>query len=106
MSVALLNVERSYKVVSATLGAKPVTTFRKVTLPFIAPSVLSESMLAFAHSIGETGATFMVMGDNTTISVLVVNMVEALAIPASLAASALVVAISFVILVAARRIGA
>jgi len=95
-----------YEEVGRSLGASPYTAVETISIPLMKRGLLAGSLLAFAHSIGETGATFMVMGDNTTISVLVVNMVEALAIPASLAASALVVAISFVILVAARRIGA
>ena len=94
-----------YEDVGRSLGAPPYTVTETISIPLMKRGLLAGSLLAFAHSLGETGATFMVMGDNTTISVLVVNMVEALAIPASLTASAIVVAVSFMLLIVARKLG-
>jgi len=95
---------QTYEEVGRSLGASPYAVVETLSIPLMKRGLIAGSLLAFAHSLGETGATFMVMGDNTPISVLVVNMVEALAIPASLFTSALIVAISFIILIIARKL--
>ncbi|MGJ6124156.1 ABC transporter permease [Mycolicibacterium sp. Y3] len=51
-----------YEVVAATLGARPTTVWRRVTLPLLAPGLLSGSVLAFARSLGEFGATLTFAG--------------------------------------------
>jgi putative spermidine/putrescine transport system permease protein len=38
---------------SATLGAGPLATFRKVTLPLIQPAVIAGAIFAFATSLDE-----------------------------------------------------
>ncbi|MEK9722543.1 MAG: molybdate ABC transporter permease subunit [Rhodospirillaceae bacterium] len=40
-----------------TLGARPVAVFLTVTLPLMAPGILSGAILAFARCLGEFGAT-------------------------------------------------
>jgi spermidine/putrescine transport system permease protein len=49
----LIGFDRRLEEASADLGASPVTTFRKVTLPLIAPGVASAAMLSFALSIDD-----------------------------------------------------
>ena len=51
-----------YDVVAATLGARPTTVFRRVTLPLVMPGLLSGAVLAFARSLGEFGATITFAG--------------------------------------------
>ena len=51
-----------YEMVAATLGARPATAFRRVTLPLLAPGLLSGAMLAFARALGEFGATLTFAG--------------------------------------------
>lgn len=51
-----------YEAVAATLGASPLTTLRRVTIPVIAPGLLSGSVLAFARALGEFGATITFAG--------------------------------------------
>lgn len=51
-----------YDVVAATLGARPGTVFRRVTLPLLGPGLLSGSVLAFARALGEFGATLTFAG--------------------------------------------
>ncbi len=70
---ALKDLSASFEIVSSSLGAHPVTTFRKVTFPLILPSILSGSVLAFARSLGETGATMIVSGVSTTASIAIVR---------------------------------
>jgi len=51
-----------YDVVAATLGARPGAVFWRVTLPLLAPGLLSGAVLAFARALGEFGATLTFAG--------------------------------------------
>ena len=59
---ALRTANAEYDVVAATLGARPTTVFRRVTLPLVLPGLASGSLLAFARSLGEFGATITFAG--------------------------------------------
>ena len=59
---ALLDYKREFENASRTLGAPPFTASRTVTFPIIRPSLIAAFILAFARSISETGATFIVAG--------------------------------------------
>lgn len=51
-----------YEAVAATLGARPTTVFRRVTLPLVLPGLASGAVLSFARSLGEFGATITFAG--------------------------------------------
>jgi len=51
-----------YEVVAASLGARPTTVFRRITLPLVLPGLVSGAVLAFARSLGEFGATITFAG--------------------------------------------
>ncbi len=51
-----------YEVVAATLGARPGAVWWRVTLPLLAPAMMSGAVLAFARSLGEFGATLTFAG--------------------------------------------
>jgi molybdate transport system permease protein len=55
--LSLEGVDRGFESAARTLGAGPVRVFMTVTLPLILPGVLSGTILAFARSLGEFGAT-------------------------------------------------
>jgi thiamine transport system permease protein len=57
---ALLDYKMEYERASRTLGAPPLTASRTVTFPIIKPSLIAAFTLAFARSLSETGATFIV----------------------------------------------
>ncbi|MBX5329143.1 MAG: ABC transporter permease subunit [Candidatus Bathyarchaeota archaeon] len=59
---ALLDYKIEYEQASRTLGAPPLTASRTVTFAIIKPSLIAAFILAFARSLSETGATFMVAG--------------------------------------------
>jgi len=59
---ALRSAGQRYEVVAASLGAAPTTVFRRVTLPLVLPGLASGSVLAFARSLGEFGATITFAG--------------------------------------------
>jgi len=60
---ALAGADRRYDEVAATLGAGGWTTFRRVTLPLVAPSVAAGTVLCFARALGEFGATITFAGN-------------------------------------------
>ncbi|MFC7448467.1 ABC transporter permease [Rhodococcus daqingensis] len=59
---ALRTAGRRYETVAATLGARPTTVLRRVTLPLVLPGLVSGAVLAFARSLGEFGATLTFAG--------------------------------------------
>lgn len=59
---ALRTAGSRYEDVAATLGARPTTVLRRVTLPVLAPALGSGAALAFARALGEFGATLTFAG--------------------------------------------
>lgn len=96
------NVNSGHEDASATLGASPLTTFRRITLPAIKNGVIAGMIAAFTRSLGETGATLIVMGGARTVPVLIVDWVEENAFAAAAVASILVIIISALLLALTR----
>ncbi|MGB9033919.1 molybdenum ABC transporter permease subunit [Arthrobacter sp. UCD-GKA] len=59
---ALRTAGGRYEAVAATLGARPTTVLRRVTLPLVLPGLASGAVLSFARSLGEFGATLTFAG--------------------------------------------
>jgi len=95
-----------YEEASITLGANSYNTVESISLPLLKRGILTGVILSFTRSLGETGATFLVMGSDVTIPPLVVNMVESLAIPAALFASTYLIAVAFLLLMVFRKVTA
>jgi molybdate transport system permease protein len=51
-----------YETVAATLGARPTTVLRRVTLPLVLPGLAAGAVLSFARALGEFGATITFAG--------------------------------------------
>lgn len=60
---SLRAADRRYEEAAATLGATPLTVFRRVTLPLIGPGVAAGAVLAWARALGEFGATITFAGN-------------------------------------------
>ncbi|MGZ0150480.1 molybdate ABC transporter permease subunit [Kribbella sp. WER1] len=60
---ALRAADPRYEEAAATLGAGRWTTFRRVTLPSIAPGVVAGMVLCWARALGEFGATITFAGN-------------------------------------------
>ncbi len=58
----LRSVGRRYDIVAATLGGRPTTVLRRVTLPLVLPGLVSGAVLSFARALGEFGATLTFAG--------------------------------------------
>ncbi len=59
---ALRTAGGRYEEIAATLGARPTTVFRRVTMPLVLPGLASGAVLAFARALGEFGATITFAG--------------------------------------------
>ncbi|MHA1113824.1 MAG: molybdate ABC transporter permease subunit [Alphaproteobacteria bacterium] len=57
--LSIESVDRGLEEAARTLGARPLAVFFSVTLPLSLPGVLAGTLLAFARSLGEFGATIM-----------------------------------------------
>lgn len=60
---ALRAVPTRLETASATLGASPWRTFRRVSLPLALPGLAAGAVLSFARSLGEFGATITFAGN-------------------------------------------
>ena len=87
-----------------TLGASNLTVFRRITLPNIKQGIIAGCIMVFTRSLGETGATIVVMGSVRTIPVLIVDWVEANAYPSAVFASTIVIIFSAFLIFALRAV--
>ena len=67
----LIDFDRHLEEAAMDLGANEWTTFRKVTLPLLAPAILSAALLGFALSIDDFVITYFVAGSTTTFPLFV-----------------------------------
>jgi len=85
--------------VAATLGAGPMDTFFRVTLPLARPGFFTAAILGFTHTIGEFGVVLMIGGnipdETRLISVQIYDHVEALNYEQAHSLSLLMVIFSF-----------
>jgi sulfate transport system permease protein len=58
----LMELDRDMEEAAASLGAGPITTFRRIILPNLTPAILAGSALAFARAIGEYGSLVLITG--------------------------------------------
>jgi molybdate transport system permease protein len=57
------SVEPAYEGVASTLGASPLRTFVRVTLPLAWPSLVAGAILCWARALSELGATLIFAGN-------------------------------------------
>ena len=102
---ALAGLDRRHEETAATLGAGPLRVFATVTLPLVGPSVAAGAALAWARALGEFGATITFAGSLPgTTQTLPLSVYALLADdpPAAYALSALLLAVSVLLVVALR----
>lgn len=90
--------------VAATLGASPLDRFFTVALPLAKPGFFTAAVLGFAHTVGEFGVVLMIGGNipgkTQVVSIALYDHVEALEYGQAYALSAILLVISFALLVA------
>jgi len=69
-----------YREASLCLGRSPWTTFWRLEIPLVFPSLVAGSILAFLHAVGEFGVVLMIggkiPGETYTVSIQLFDMVE------------------------------
>ena len=103
---ALRNLDNRFEGAAAALGADRWTVMRRVTLPMIAPSLMSGLLLTWARALGEFGATITFAGNlqgRTQTLPLAVFVAMESDRDAAVAMSLLLVLVSLSVLVALRR---
>jgi molybdate transport system permease protein len=98
----LLAIPVSLREASATLGKSPVTTFFRVLIPNMIPSVVTAVAMTFAHCIGEFGVVIMVggnmPGETRVASIAIYDEVQAMNYDRANQYSMVLFLISFVLL--------
>jgi molybdate transport system permease protein len=87
---------------SATLGASPLRTFRRIILPLSRPGLITGAALSFAHTLGEFGVVLMVGGNipgvTRTVSIDIYDRVQAIDYSGANQTALLLLAVSFAVL--------
>jgi molybdate transport system permease protein len=105
VEAGLRSIDTRYEDAAATLGAGRWTTFRRVTLPFLVPSLVAGAALSWARALGEFGATITFAGNiqGRTQTMPLAVYLELESNPESaIALSLVLIAISIVVLVSLR----
>ena len=98
-------IDPRYEEAAATLGASRLTVFRRVTLPFLLPSLGAGMALTWARALGEFGATITFAGNitgRTRTTPLAVYLLLESDPGAALALSLVLLAVSVTVLVLLR----
>lgn len=102
---ALRSSGQDYEIVAATLGARPTTVLRRVTVPLVLPGLVSGAVLAFARALGEFGATLTFAGSLEGVTrtlPLEIYLQRETDADAAVALSLLLIAVAAVVVVGAR----
>lgn len=103
----LKNFDWSLIEVSRDLGAGPLTTFWRITLPLILPSVIAGALLAFTLSIDEFIIAYFTAGagqSSTTLPMQIYSMIRFGVTPEINAMATIVMFVSFVLVLLAQRL--
>ena len=103
---ALRAADARYEEAAATLGADRWTTFRRVTLPLVAPGIAAGAVLCWARALGEFGATITFAGNlqgvTQTLPLFVYIKFEGTNADSAIVLSLVLLVVSFVVLIGLR----
>jgi len=106
VEAGLRSVDERYEDAAATLGASRWTTFRRVTIPMAAPSVIAGMVLCWARALGEFGATITFAGNfpgrTQTMPIAIFIALEGGNRDAAIALSLIMIAVSLAVLIPLR----
>jgi spermidine/putrescine transport system permease protein len=102
-SSRLLRFDPLLEETARDLGASSFTTFRKVTLPIIAPALIAGALVVFSLSWDEVLITFFTIGSQNTLPLLIYSKVKQASDPSINAISTLLLFGSLVFIIGVRR---
>ena len=102
----LIELDREVEEASASLGASNATTMRRIVLPALRPAILSGAALAFARCVGEVGSLLLIVGKVQIASLVIFADIESDSQQAAAALSVVLLALSLLVLVLIRKLGA
>jgi molybdate/tungstate transport system permease protein len=97
-------VDERLERVARTLGASPVSAFRRITLPLAWRGIVGGSVLMWARGISEFGAVVILAYNPKAISVLIYERFAGFGLSAALPTTALLLVLALVILVITRTV--
>ncbi|MFI6392987.1 ABC transporter permease [Nonomuraea sp. NPDC050547] len=101
----LSGADVSLEEASRDLGAGPVTTFMKVTLPQLAPGIVAGAMLAFTLSLDEFVIAFFTIGNaDPTLPIVIYSMIRFGVTPEINALASILLLVSFTAVIAGQRL--
>ncbi|MEU4548177.1 ABC transporter permease [Nonomuraea dietziae] len=100
----LAHADSSLEEASRDLGAGPVTTFVRVTLPQLAPGIVAGALLAFTLSIDEfVIAFFTAAPTEPTLPIVIYSMIRFGVTPEINALASILLLVSFTVVIVAQR---
>lgn len=101
----LTGADTSLEEASRDLGAGPVTTFLRITLPQLAPGIVAGALLAFTLSLDEFVIAFFTIGnDDPTLPIVIYSMLRFGVTPEINALAAILLLVSFTAVIAGQRL--
>lgn len=78
--LSIESIDTKLEDAARTLGASPLKTFRTISLPLMAPGILTGLLLAFARALGEFGATITfvanIPGQTRTLPIAIYSVLQ------------------------------
>ena len=95
VTTSLRTIDRNIELAAQNLGANPVRTFRRITLPLILPGVFAGSLFAFLTSWDEVvTAIFLTSTKFRTLPVVMWEQVREVVDPSTAAVATIVLAVT------------
>lgn len=105
VTARLSQTDPSLEEASRDLGASPVATFFRITVPSLAPAIIAGALLVFTLSLDEFVIAFFTDGPSTpTLPIVIYSMVRFGVTPDINALATLLMVVSFTVVIAAQRI--
>jgi spermidine/putrescine transport system permease protein len=100
----LSNFDDSLIEAARDLGASPWTTFRRVTLPLIRPSMIGAALLVLAISLDEFIVSSFTIGTQNTVPIVIFGQMRRGVSPAVNAISVVLLTITLILVAVTRRV--
>jgi sulfate transport system permease protein len=98
----IASLPREFTQAAASLGAAPLTVVRRITLPLIAPALLTGFALSLARTLGEYGSVIFIAGNmpgkTEVIPLIIVTRLEQYDLSGAAAIALVSLTVSFVML--------